>query len=416
LAAGPWHDFGWLGLSLIVMGGSGVAVNSLIANVYGPAVLGVFNVLLAVLIVVGQIATVGTQYSVLKLIAERADRPRPARRIFYSGLAVAAMASAACAAALYFLSKPAGRVFGGDAVEQGLVWLAPALFCYGINKYLLNAVNGLGQLKSYALLSALRFVLLGCAVVALALTDAPASLLPAAFVVSELPLTVLLLWVCLGVFGPPRRPLSRVWMKQHLRFGLRAMPGGLVSEANTRIDIVIASAFLSADRLGVYVFAATLVEGALQLPLIPRRIIEPRYAAAGSNPVAKFALLTEARTSGLVLMLVGSMGCVVFLSTVLACGIIGPEFSGAWPVLLVMLGGAIAYGSYAPLAGILAQAGYPAQQSWLNMASMTLNVLLNLALVPAFGIQGAAIAVSLSLVFSAVMLRAAVRHYTGHAV
>ncbi len=82
------RDAFWHYASVVVCGSTGLFLTILIGAQYGPAVLGAFNIVFAIYIILSQVAAFGVHHSVLKHMAEFAHDAILRRLIFSCGLIV----------------------------------------------------------------------------------------------------------------------------------------------------------------------------------------------------------------------------------------------------------------------------------------------------------------------------------------
>src|SRR4030095_6718684 len=66
------------------------------------------------------------------------------------------------------------------------------------------------------------------------------------------------------------------WVVRHLSFGWHALPGNLITELNTRIDVLVLAVFVSDRIVGVYSFVAMLAEGVFQIGVVVRAVVNRR--------------------------------------------------------------------------------------------------------------------------------------------
>jgi O-antigen/teichoic acid export membrane protein len=78
-----------------------------------------------------------------------------------------------------------------------------------------------------------------------------------------------------------------------------------------------------------------------------------------------------------------------------------------------MLPGLVASGFGSVLNTKLAGQGYPPVTLWAPVVALAINVALNVKLIPAFGLVGAAAATSVAYVLWALIVAVAYRHQTG---
>jgi O-antigen/teichoic acid export membrane protein len=400
------------GASVAVLALTGLLLNALIAKWYGSAALGIFNQAFAVLVFASQIATAGVQFSVLRHLPPAAEDPAQTSRILTSAL-VLVMVTASITTAIVFAGfRLAGdRVFS-PGVTEGVMLMLPGLWCIAVNKTLLNALNGIQANSLYAALVSLRYVLILLFLLAAIAMRLRGEQLAVVLSGSEVVLLVVLIVVCGRRFPQWRRAPDAAWTATHWRFGWQSMPGGFAVELNSRIDVLILGMFTTDTIVGVYSFAAFFVEGLLQIPVITRRLIDPVLARmAGQDGDALRALLARGRN--IAALAAAAVGCAAVAAYPWYATLAGtPELAQAsWPVFGILMVGACVFGIYATFVGIFAQTGRPMIQTRLNLAILGINVVLNLILVPVYGLLGAAVATGLSFVAGTLYFRSLVRRH-----
>jgi O-antigen/teichoic acid export membrane protein len=381
--------------ALIPLAVSGIFINSIVVKVYGPAGLGVFNTVLAIYILGSQLATLGVQFSVLNAVA--AERSHGAAILSSALVVVAATALGTCLL-LYLLFGVIGAPIYAEPVRNGLVLALPGLWFFALNKVLLNALNGAEANKLYALLTGARHLLIAGGLAVFVAFGAPAETLPTILSIAEGALICATLCQARRIFPGLGIMGTRTWASRHVVFGLHSLPGGLATELNTRVDVLVLGLFVPQASIGLYSFAAFFVEGLLQFPVVARRLADPvltrLYLAADRQRLTQF--LVKGRNLGAAAMgsiCLSSAVAYPWFATWLGDGEVAKQ---SWPVFCILLTGAFAYGSYAPMGGLFSQAGFPKRQSQVNLAILGLNLSLNFALVPAYGVIGAATATALS--------------------
>jgi O-antigen/teichoic acid export membrane protein len=402
-------NLGSLGLLAV----SGILINSVIAKSYGAAALGIFNQVVAVYILGSQLATLGTQFAVLRYMAQFAGEPAEHGAILCSALALAAGTATAVVALLFLIFISVGPSFYSEAVAAGVLIMLPGLWCFAVNKVLLNALNGLQHNRLFAAFTGLRYVLMSVAIVAATAAGCYDYQLSVSLSASEFILLVGLIIAGVRLIAGSKLVVEPAWVRRHADFGLRSILGGLAVELNTRVDVLILGIFTSDAAVGIYSFAAFFVEGILQLPQLSRRIVDPGLTrlVAGGDAEELGAFMRKGRNLGVAFMLavtVGSIALYPSFATLLADRHIAAE---SWRVFVILMVGACVFGTYATFSGVFSQAGLPAAQSRFNVMMLATNVALNFALVPKFGITGAAIATSVSFVLGTAYFRAMVSRH-----
>jgi O-antigen/teichoic acid export membrane protein len=410
-------DVLWNIASLGVMGVCGIALNLLVGLYYDAATLGVFNQVFAAYILLSQFAVGGVHYSVLKHIVPVQHERTKAATVILSGLA-ASTVLAAIATAVFVLGRGfVGNLLHSEDVATGMLWAAPGLFCFAINKVLLSALNGLGRMRIFAVLQALRPVLMIAAFAVAAAMRMPGTTLPVVFSVAEA-LILLLTIVPLRRFLFHRPAGMTPWMREHLVFGSKSFLGGVLVELNTRVDVLMLGYFTSDVVVGIYSYAAILAEGVFQLLIVLRNNYNPLIAR----------LLHEGDISGLERMARKGVKVTYALMTATAIIAVGvyylaaqwfpnpqsaQELQASWPLFAVLMAGIVAGSGYVPFSFTVLLAGRPGLHTLLMTAVVVGNFIGNAALIPLWGAIGSAIATAVSFVLFAALIRIMTRSVTG---
>lgn len=392
---------GSTGLSLAIVALAGIVVSALLARNFGAAAVGQFNQLMAIQLVVSQLAAFGIHLSCLHFLAPL----RPGTAEWAAAARAALLASVVCGGlvttAMWLLSEAVERVLDSPGLAHGVRWVALSILLFGVNKVLMALLNIADRIHALALMQAARpLAWLVCAglVVSRGVSDA-----------GELGL--LLLWgevaclVCGLTFltGPllrsPTAAGPNPWLRRHLRFGWRAMPSHLIADLNTRIDVLVLGAFASDAIVGIYSAAALLAEGVFQLSVLIRTVVTRRLALAlvDRDMAAIAGLRRSAGGLSLAATLAGAAVVALAFRPAIELLRLDPALATGWPSLLVLLAGVLATSWHSPLWMTLVLAGQPAAHTRLMVSLLAINLVLALSLVPLLGAAGAACATAAML-------------------
>ena len=405
-ASGLASGIAWNAVSLAFLAIAGIALNLAIGRLYGAATLGTFNIAFALFIFLSQIATLGLQYSALRHVPTARDDQARLSRVVYGGLAGCAAVATAVTAVSLIATPLIGRLFP-RVPDLPMAWLlaAPGLLPFAINKYLLAVLNGLQLMKAYAIFQSARFIFILLALGAMALLGVPGAWLASILAIAEFALAaILLLYIVrrVPVVSPTK---ARAECSEHLHFGVRVFPAGMVAELNTRVDVLMVGALMNDKAAGIYTIAALIFEAALQTVVVVRNNINPRIAILISNgrrdEILKFSrLLALAFTP---LLAAGAVIAYLAFPFVAPMLFSAAEFSQAreplfWLMIALPLAGApLCYGL------VLSIAGYPLWQSVLMIAVLIASLAMHAVLIPLFGLTGAAVAMGLSTILAGVL-------------
>jgi O-antigen/teichoic acid export membrane protein len=379
-----------------IIGASGLAMNILIARSYAPWVLGAFNQVLAIYIVAAQLATFGVQNSVLYRVSTLVSRAQ-AREAASTGLVLAAGLASTVALLLWFLRDSIAMAFS-PAVGSGLTVAVPGLCLFPLNKVMLANLNGMRWMRAYAIGNMLRYVLIVVGILLVMAFALPGEYVALSLTFSEVVLFMVLFAINKVHLCVPSRASFRNWARPHLRFGFWSVSGGILSELNTRTDVLMLGLFVNDSAVGVYSMGSTFAEGMFQLVMVLRYNYDPIVARLIAE--REWHELREVVTTGkkLAYLTIGASGlfAVMLYPLVLNLVVGNTDYSGSHAVFAILMAGIIAAAGYLPFIGILQQGGRPAAQSLLSLLVISSNIIFNLFLIPKYGILGAATATSIA--------------------
>lgn len=395
--------------SLVVLFLSGVILCTLIPRLYGVGAFGAFNQVFSVYILVSQIGTWGIQASVLRHLPDKGHKADDINPIIVSSL-LEVLPFAVLAGFLTALSSwPLGLIMDSQMTSEGLLWASPGVVFFAFNKVMLNVLNGLQYNKLYAFFVGLRYALLPIILVGLSYgADLPAERIPVILTGAELILFVSVLACLKQHIISVEGHLRRQWGRRHRNFGFQAMWGGLASELNTRVDILVLGFFLDDKIVGIYSIVAFLIEMAFHLPVAVRKVIDPVLVQKDRAWIERFVRHGQRISLG-VMFLAFTGG--IFLYPIIIPWYMGDSiYASGWHPFIVLSTGALLYSSYAPFMGLLAQSGHPREQSLMTVVGLGINMALNLALVPYWGMNGAATATAVAYVSQVLYYRHQVKN------
>jgi O-antigen/teichoic acid export membrane protein len=388
------RDVLWNIVSLIPLGLGGIVMNLIILRLRGADALGMFNQAYAIYIIISQIGVGGLQLSTLKHVSYHQQDRDACAHITLTSLYLVLGLCTLMATAMAAASGWAARVLESPGVATGLVLLAPGLVFFGLNKVLLNAVNGLNRMKAFAFLRTVRFLLLPACIAALALSALPSDWLLLAFTITEPVLFIAsVIYIQRRLFSLRPRRTDVEWYRAHVSFGLRGFMSGVQTALSARIEVLLLGYFSTDLAVGIFSFADNIIEGFEQIPQVMGSIVNPvlgaQFSRQETEPISKLA--ESVRRSALPIMAVLgalTLGLYPWLYP-LASG--DPHLRESWTVLAVMMVGLVVNSGWKPFAQILLQGGHPGYYSLFITALLLCSILLNLALIPVLGVYGAAL-------------------------
>jgi O-antigen/teichoic acid export membrane protein len=407
-------DASWNLGAFALMAITGVAISFFVLSQRGGEALGVFSQVYAIYVVVAQVAALGIHDSAQKHAAEHSEDPIEVRRLC-RGACTSALVTAALVAATLGLASPlVGIATDSSAVGRGVLVVAPGVWLFGMNKALLGVLNGLRRMRTFALAQAARAVTILGAVVGIGLSALPDWALVGAFVAGEL---VVLCGLTAALWPELRGPWdggTARWCRRHLRFGVRALPAGLLAESFVRIDVIVLGVFVSDVEVGTYGFAAFFAEGLIQIPVVVRTVVNPVFVKLLARRDHAAVARLSRRAGAASVAMTGLGGAVVLTLLPLLGPRLGVDLvTSAGELLGILLVGICFYAVFLPSDYLLLQAGLPGRQSALMAVNVLVSVLLNALLIGTCGARGAALATASAYGWSALALTLATARWLG---
>lgn len=406
------RDVLWNLVPVALLGVVGLGLSFAIARWWGAAAYGVFNLVTTAYFAFAVVGACGLQYSVLRAVAEDpGDRARVAAVVV--GALVPNLILAAAATAAFVAARPlVARWLDSPAVGDGMLWAAPGLFCFAVNKVLMGVVNGLRRMRAFAIYTSLRYLLIAVGLGLARVEGIAAEHLAGIWTLTEGALLLVLSGELVATVAVLRARGWTTWARRHLGYGARGVLATLAYEINTKLDVWMLGV-LVADKaaVGIYALAAALNEGVMQLAVVVQNNVDPLLARtlAGGDRGELHAMVARARR-WFVPALVGVCAAAAAGFPFAIPWLLGdPAFAvGALPFAILMAGLALA-SPYLPFAHLLLMARRPGWHTVLLGVAITVNLAGEAALIPRFGLLGAALATSASLVGTALVLRALAR-------
>ena len=191
-----------------------------------------------------------------------------------------------------------------------------------------------------------------------------------------------------GFFAGAGRP-SLVLARRVAAYGFRAQLGSIALLLNARLDVAIVAALMGPAALGIYAVASRYAE-LLRLPsLAMNYVLYPDYARDGGAVAADKARAMLPRIGWIPAALAVPMALAAPLVLPL---LYGPAFKEAVLPACVLLLGLAGGGVIGVISAFLQGVGRPGLNSAAIAAGLPVTLVLDLLLIPTFGVMGAAVA------------------------
>jgi O-antigen/teichoic acid export membrane protein len=197
--------------------------------------------------------------------------------------------------------------------------------------------------------------------------------------------------------------LHRPIAVEAVRFGIKGHIGRMANMLNMRLDVVILRLLASNEVVGIYAVAFKVAE--LFRPLSASLIIVLR-------PLIASLSVAEARARGVELyrrVFTINFVAVAIMAVIggpLIVRLFGEAFASSVPAFRILLIGLAAQGADGVVNGYNVGIGRPEFNSYTALVAVLLTVTLDLTLIPAFGVIGAAVASTVAYTAKAITMTA----------
>ncbi len=398
------------GFSTCVLAVSGLAISTLLGRQFGVLAVGQLNQLATIHIIAGQIAAFGIHLSCLRHLSNLEIGTYSWNKSCKSALQLVFLTGLIAIGLVYSSANFVETAFSSPGLSEGIQWTAFAIGLFGFNKVVISILNAADHLHTLAYLQMIRPLVWVAGTIFLVIINQShpsllgqllfAGELAGAFVGVGLLVTRLLKGTQIGQ--------DQVnWLARHAVFSWRAMPSHLAIELNTRIDVLVLSVFVSPALVGIYSFAALLMEGVFQIGVVFRTVLNRRLtrSLADKNQNQISSIFKKWGSFSLWATLFTSMVLGTIFVPMIDLLSLDPGLKDGLPSLIILLVGATICARYSPFWMSLALGGHPLAHTRLMLQLCGINVFLNLAFVPFLGILGAALGTSIMLVLFPVLLK-----------
>lgn len=377
---------------------SGVVINLLIAAFRDAAALGVFNLSYAIYIIASQIAVCGLQYSVMRhgaLYSE--DRLERDKLLFNAGFFAFVLGLGAFLV-LWFGWPLLARLFNSDATGLAIQNAAFGLIFFPLNKVFLGYLNGLREMKAFSALQSWRYLTVMAWVAFISASGYHFATVTLGFFVAEITTTIGALGFLAKRGMLPAFRFDATWVRRHFQFGSKSLLAGMFVEMNSRVDVLMLGIFLPTKAVGIYSFAAMLVDGLYHVLAMVRINFNPILVAAVRDRDWSGATRLLARSKRLCYPVVAGLVVCILIGFWVLTAYIVPEkelTQGIIPLSILLLGLTL-ISPFIPFDNVLLASGHPGYQTIQHLAVVLSNIAFNALLIPLWGINGAGLATTIS--------------------
>ncbi|MCL0075568.1 flippase [Dehalococcoidia bacterium] len=396
-------DVGITFLASVVSLSLGFVVTILLGRYLGADDLGLFRMTSTIYGIAMLVAAIGIPATMIKYVAEFKKNKTKSNQIVSSGVITSLLLGIGFIALFYFSSGIFAEIFKMPRLS-GLIRLLSPVFPFAlVGGALLGLLNGIREMKKCAAATIIHSVLMVIVTVVLIYYGFGVTGAVIGIVLSSVGSSAYLIFVSRRYFR-----ITLVGYRQAtgrlLKFGAQIFGANAINMINYKADIVLIGFFLTATDVGHYAVAVGLSTFFWLIPDAVQRITYPatsEYWSNNNHSALQKMIDKSMKYTACILLPIG-LG-VGFFARDIVTMIFGQGFVHAALPLQILIVGTVIFGVVKAIGGSVTGVGRPDIGLKVVGISATINVLLNVLLIPHFGIAGAAIATTTSLLVATLL-------------
>lgn len=407
-------DFQWSLISILTASFAHLLLRIMLSKYLGASGLGTYTLVFTIYMFGMQFASFGIGSSLTQYIAEYHDNFSKIQEFVSSGVLGSIISGSLMGLFLYIFSNIISTQFFHNPIMANL--LIFTAFCFpfiAMQKAVIGTLNGLKDMKSYAIINVTQnisvFIVTIVLVHSLNMNIKGAVL---GFVIPTIIVSLFSLLFIRNLFKINKKITNKV-IKDLLSFGFYIVLANSIGMIDTEISSLMIGHFMSETEVGYYAIAIIFIQGITLLPDAAQRVTTPLIATYyGKNDFEDIRrLVKETMVKTFFVIIFIDLLMVIFGRTLISI-IFTEEFLPAYTPLLILL---IGYSIYAPFVAVgtcLTSIGKVQVIFKISVLSAGLNLILNIILIPKFGLIGTASATSISLLFTTLVNMYLIKRYT----
>jgi len=393
-------DVGWVFASSVVVLALHFFQKPLLARYLGPDGLGLFSMAIMLAAIIELIAAFGFDSAVIKYTAEYKEDKSKLYSLFSSAFITVLIIGVITSLALFVFANTFADVFNMPPLSL-LLKIYAVVFPFSlIHGIVISYFNGLREMKYYAFIGILR--------ASLALAFILALLIIGLGVVGAILGTVFAIIVTVsGAMVLMKRFVHFTFSdykkntKMLASFGSRLVGANMIGQIYYYVDTLMIGYFLTSTDVGYYAVAISLSRF---FWLVPRAMATVAYPAiseywAKDNHQAINKLVDKATKYSACILVFAGMSVIFFAEDIITF-LFTPEFLPAVLPLTILIIGTVTSGILRSIGGIFASVGKVNLVLKISAIGAVGDIILNIALIPIYGIIGAATATTASYVLN----------------
>ena len=376
----------------------GFVITVALGRYLGAGDLGVYRITSTIYGIALLVAAIGIPAAMIKYVAEfKGDRTK-INQIVSSGVITSLFLGIGFSALFYVSSGLFAGIFNMPELSGLIKLLSPVFPFTLVGGALLGLLNGIREMKKYAAATIIQSVLMVIITVALIYYGFGVAGAVIGIVLSSIGFCLFLGWIARKYFEITFQEYIPS-AKKMLKFGAQIFGANAINMINYQADLLLIGYFLTATDVGYYAVAVGLSRFFWIVPQAIQTISYPaisEYWADNNHPALQTMIDKSMKYTACILLPIG-LG-VGFFAEYIITMIFGEGFIYSTLPFLILVVGAVIYGILISIGGTLQGLGRPDLALKIGLFTASINLVLNIVLIPIYGISGAAVATTISLI------------------
>lgn len=376
----------------------GFVLSIILGRYFGAKNLGIYNMVSIIYSFAVIFSGIGISSSIIKFAAETKNDRGKFNIIVSSGIITSLFLGIGFSVLFYFTSDIFEGIFKMQGLSGLLKILSPVFPFSLISLVLFGMLNGIREMKKSGIAAIVQSVSMIVVSLFLLYRGFGISGLVIGTVLSSVVSCIYLIWITRHYFELELKGYVQT-TKKMLLFGTQIFGANLLNAINYQADMIIVGYFLTATDLGYYGVAVALSKFFWILPQAIQKITYPatsEYLKMKNYTALQIMIDKSMKYTACILSPI-ALG-IGFFGEKIITGLYRMDFNFSVLPLLILVIGTVIYGVIISIGSTITGAGRPDLGLKAIIISTTSNIVLNVLLIPSFGIIGAAIATTVTYV------------------
>jgi O-antigen/teichoic acid export membrane protein len=406
------RDVQWSFISLAVSSFAHLLLRVTLGNELGPSGLGLYTLVFTIYMFGMQFAAFGIETALTKYVAEYKEDSPKINKYISSGLVASFSSGLLIGISIYVFSTAISIDLFHNSEMIHLLQLTAICFPFiAIQKAVQGVLNGSRSMKYFAYLNICQntFIVVLSVLLVLSLKMGIEGAI-IGLVIPTIVMGILSLYFVKDNFIFHLELLKEV-LKDLSFFGFYVVLANSLGVFNTQIDSLMIGYYMKETDVGYYAIATIFMQGVILIPSAIQRITTPAiatyYGKKDYDSIEKTIKSTMVKTFEVTLLI--SICIAIFGKFIIIA--LFKDFLPAYTPMLILLIGYSVYSAIISVGGALSSVGEVKITFKISLVCTFINALLNMLLIPEYGLIGASIATSISLIVTSAIQLYCIKRY-----